>query len=189
MKATVARAEAGACRRERDGVIDRSQTRDTPWDPVRSVSRLVRTLVAEPILAGGHVHPINRTTYDPSDPIRRCLTLQVGGRPHMSSGLLCAELWPPPERRTCTRSRKPHGHFVRRLRLGSMRPGQSFGLSHNIHAFGFLALLVEGSCTIQRAACRTHVATPDSSAGRPLLRCSRLTRSRTPTLQGTLPCP
>ena len=28
------RAEAGACSRRADGVIDRSETRDTPWDPV-----------------------------------------------------------------------------------------------------------------------------------------------------------
>jgi hypothetical protein len=54
----------GLARQATDGAIDRSKTRDNPWDPVaHDTAPLFGTRVAEPILASGHArpHPTGRT--------------------------------------------------------------------------------------------------------------------------------
>ena len=42
--------------------------------------------------------------------------------------------------------------------FGLKRSGESIGLSYSVHAFGFLALLIEFSCTTQRDACLARIA-------------------------------
>ena len=74
-----------------DGVIGRSETRDTPRNPVATLETalLFGTRVAKPILAAVMcaVRPLDRT-YDRkrSDPRLLHLLLRAGGRPHMDSG-------------------------------------------------------------------------------------------------------
>jgi len=61
-------------------VIDRSQTRDTPWDPaVLDIASMFGTRVAEPILAGGHVNRHQTGHMIASDPIRCCQALASRG--------------------------------------------------------------------------------------------------------------
>jgi hypothetical protein len=66
-----------------------------------------------------------------------------------------------------------------------MRSGESIGLSYSLHAFGFLALLIEFSCATQRDACLTCIAKRSgtrrclASSGFAHRRCRRmLTRRR-----------
>ena len=72
-------------------MIGRSETRDTPRNPVATLETalLFGTRVAKPILAAVMcaVRPLDRT-YDRkrSDPRLLHLLLRAGGRPHMDSG-------------------------------------------------------------------------------------------------------
>ncbi len=67
-------------------MIDRSQTRDTPRDPaaILETANLFGTRVAEPILAGGHVHRHQQTGHMiASDPIRSLLSSCKSGAVHI----------------------------------------------------------------------------------------------------------
>src|SRR5712672_2775750 len=71
-------------------LIDRSPSRDTPWDPlVQNTATMFGTRAVNPILAAVMCDRINRPDIWPQSPRSETAfrLLPAGGRPHMGPGL------------------------------------------------------------------------------------------------------